>query len=245
MENESGHHLRKHQFFITPAHPCSYLPEREAVTLFLDPRETVSEALYGELTDLGFRRSGAHLYRPHCQSCSACVPVRIRVADFKPRRRQRRNLARNADLRLEIKPATFEPDIYALYERYIAARHRDGDMYPANVDQFRSFLLSSWANTAFYCAYARDASGAERLVSCAAMDRQANGYSAIYTFFDPNESERGLGVFSILSQIELCREQGLPYLYLGYWIKDSAKMSYKADYRPLEMLVNEHWIVLR
>ncbi len=240
MDKPGRDHLRKHQFFITPAHPCSYLEGREATTLFLDPRESVSEILYSDLTDLGFRRSGAHLYRPHCQGCSACVPVRIPVDTFELRRRHRRTLVKNRDLQVVLEPASFQPKYFDLYARYISERHRDGDMYPANSDQFKSFLLSSWAQTDFLCSYLDG-----KLVAVGALDRQAQGYSAIYTFFDPELDDRSLGVFSILQEIELCVEMGLPYLYLGYWIKDCQKMSYKTEYRPLELLVNERWITLR
>ena len=240
MDNEARNRLQSRQFFITPSHPCSYLPGREATTLFLDPREAVSETLYSDLTDLGFRRSGAHLYRPHCQDCSACVPVRIPVDQFRPRRSQRRVLSANSDLDVRVEPASFQPKYFDLYERYISERHRDGDMYPANADQFRSFLLSPWANTEFLCLYQ-----GSRLVSVGAMDRQVNGFSAIYTFFDSSLERRSLGVYSILKQIELCQQHGLDYLYLGYWIKDCQKMSYKTDYRPLELLVKDRWVRLR
>ena len=215
MDKPGRDHLRKHQFFITPAHPCSYLPGREATTLFRDPRESVSEVLYSDLTDLGFRRSGAHLYRPHCQGCSACVPVRIPVDTFELKRRHRRTLKKNRDLKVVLEPASFQPKYFELYQRYISERHRDGDMYPANADQFKSFLLSPWARTQFLCSYLDN-----KLVAVGALDHQAQGFSAIYTFFDPDLDERSLGVFSILQEIELCVEMGLPYLYLGYWIKD-------------------------
>jgi arginine-tRNA-protein transferase len=240
MKQEGRDKLRNHQFFITPSHPCSYLAAREATTLFLDPREAVSEDLYSDLTDLGFRRSGAHLYRPHCESCSACVPVRIPVQDFSARRRHRRVNKRNADLKVRIEPASLQPKYFSLYERYISARHRDGDMFPANADQFRSFLLSPWARTEFLCLYL-----GPRLISVGAIDRQKNGFSAIYTFFDPELDDRSLGVYSVLQQIELCKRRTSPYLYLGYWVKDCQKMSYKTDYRPLELLVNDRWVTLR
>src|SRR5262245_52001231 len=123
MQDELG----TKQFYLTPSHPCSYLPRRQAQTLFLDPRETVTPVLYESLTQQGFRRSGSHLYRPHCRTCQACIPSRIPVADFAPRRKQRRVAASNTDLRVEVVPASFDPRTYDLYARYIAARHRDGD----------------------------------------------------------------------------------------------------------------------
>lgn len=233
MQDELG----KKQFFITPGHPCSYLPRRQAHTLFLDPRDTITPETYQLLTEQGFRRSGGHLYRPHCRNCQACVPTRIPVAEFAPRRRQRRTARRNEDLTVQVHRATYAARFYALYERYIAGRHVDGDMYPPSRDQFRSFLLSQWSDTLFVCSYLED-----QLVAVAVTDRQPRALSAIYTFFDPDMPERSLGVWSVLQQIELARHQGIPYLYLGYWIRDSDKMRYKTDYRPVELFVNGRWV---
>ncbi len=235
MQDELG----KKQFYITPSHPCSYLPHRDANTLFLDPRETITPDAYQALSEQGFRRSGGHLYRPHCRSCQACIPSRVPVATFAAKRRQKRVLARNEDLRIEIRPAAFSAATYRLYARYIARRHGDGDMYPPSEDQFRSFLLSQWSDTLFVCSYRN-----EDLIAVAVTDRQPRGLSAIYTFFEPDESRRSLGVWSILQQIELARQLDLPYLYLGYWIRDSSKMRYKTDYRPVELFVNGRWITV-
>jgi len=236
MQDELGNR----QFFVTPAHECSYLPRRQANTLFLDPRDTITPALYQSLTQYGFRRSGGHLYRPHCQNCQACVPTRIPVESFTPRRSQRRVLKRNQDLVVRLEDAAFSQRYYRLYTHYIASRHQDGDMFPPSTDQFRSFLLSQWSDTLFVCSYLQD-----ELVAVAVTDRQHAGLSAIYTFFDPDHSDRSLGVFSVLNQLALCRQLDLPYLYLGYWIKDSAKMRYKIDYRPVELYTNNRWVLVK
>jgi len=228
------------QFFLTPTHPCSYLDDQpSAQTLFFDPRAIVTHEIYQTLTDQGFRRSGSHLYRPHCSTCNACIPIRIPTALFKPRRSQRRVLKRNQDLHLRLEEATFSPRHYHLYERYVSLRHADGDMYPASEDQYRSFLLSTWSNSLFMCLYDED-----HLLSVAVIDQQAHGLSAIYTFFEPNETSRSLGVLSILKQIELCQQLELPYLYLGYWIKECDKMSYKTQYRPAQLFVNNRWVAI-
>jgi arginine-tRNA-protein transferase len=227
------------QFFLTPKHPCSYLNRNNAQTLFFDPRVVITEEIYQSLTDQGFRRSGSHLYRPHCGACNACIPTRLPVDQFQPRRSQRRVLKRNADVHLRVEEATFSRRHYHLYERYISLRHADGDMYPASEDQYRSFLLSPWSNSMFVSLYA-----GERLLSVAVTDKQPQGLSAIYTFFEPNEHARSLGVLSILKQIELCQELELPYLYLGYWIKDCDKMSYKTQYRPTELFINNRWVAI-
>lgn len=233
------HELGKKQFFITPAHACSYLPEREANTLFLDPRDTITPATYQTLTEQGFRRSGSHLYRPHCAGCQACIPARVPVATFRPRRRQRRVLARNADLTVELKPAVYSHEYYELYGKYITGRHRDGDMYPPSAAQFRSFLLSQWSETLFVCLYL-----GKTLLAVAVTDQQEGGFSAIYTFFDSDFPARSLGVMSILKQIELCQKLELPYVYLGYWIRDSEKMRYKTEYRPVELFISGRWITV-
>ncbi len=234
MKNEE---LTDKQFYLTPSHPCSYLPDRSARTLFLDPREAVSQKLYSGLSSVGFRRSGGHLYRPHCESCHACVPVRVPVRDFHWSRRFRRVARANADLRVEFQPPVCSATVFDLYARYIEGRHWNGDMYPPSEDQFRSFLLSSWSETSFLTLHA----GSD-LVGVAVTDTMEDGLSAIYTFFDPKLSARSLGVYAVLSQIRQCEALDLPYLYLGYWIRDAAKMRYKTDYRPVELLVNNRWV---
>ena len=229
-------HQEQIQFFLTPPHPCSYLARNDAQTLFVDPRRIISSDLYQTLTDRGFRRSGSHVYQPRCNPCSACVATRIPVEEFRSRRTQRRVIKNNQDLRLEIEDARFSRRHYNLYARYISLRHADGDMYPASEDQFRSFLLSPWSASFFICLYQ-----GQKLLSVAVTDQQPSGLSAIYTFFEPNEERRSLGVLSILQQIEVCRTLELPYLYLGYWVRDCAKMAYKTDFRPTELYQNNHW----
>ncbi len=231
--------LRDKQFFLTPPHSCSYLENRSARTLFLDPRDVITASTYGALTRAGFRRSGGHLYRPYCEDCGACVPTRVPVETFRYSRRFRRILRANSDVSVTLREAVFSERYYDLYAAYISTRHADGDMYPPNVEQFRSFLLSSWSNSAFLVLEERG-----RLIGVAVVDRVPDGLSAIYTFFDPDLSSRSLGVFAVLSEIEHCRRNALPYLYLGYWIRGSAKMRYKTDYRPIELLVRNRWVLL-
>ena len=235
MKDELG----KRQFFITPEHPCSYLPDRSAATLFLDPRDTITAGLYQQLADLGFRRSGGHLYRPHCETCQACIPTRVDVAAFKPRRSQRRVLKRNADLEIHLEPAAYSDEHYDLYARYVETRHGEGDMYPPTREQFRSFLLSTWSDTRFLTLTLDG-----EMVCVAVTDQQQEGLSSVYTFFDPELADRSLGVMAILTQLELARGLGLPYLYLGYWIRDSSKMRYKTEYRPLQLFTNGRWLTL-
>ncbi|MFN3587131.1 MAG: arginyltransferase [Moraxellaceae bacterium] len=228
------------KFFSTTAHACSYLPGEQAITLFADPKSRMDRRVYTELSDLGFRRSGNYVYRPHCATCQACVPVRIPVATFRPNRQQSRVWKRNHDLRVVARDGSFREAHYALYERYIAARHHDGDMYPPSAEQYASFLTSDWSDTCFYEFHA-----GEKLVAVAVCDVMENGLSAVYTFYDPEEERRSLGTYAILWQIEEARRIGLPSLYLGYWIKNSRKMNYKIGFRPIELLINNEWLTAR
>lgn len=211
-----------------------------ATTLFIDPDTEIDQKIYSALSDLGFRRSGKHLYRPHCQHCSACISTRIVVQDFIPKRRHRRIWKANRDLSVTITSDIRGAEYYALYERYIAERHSDGDMYPASREQYESFLSNEWKLTDYLVF--NDNNGP---VAVAVTDRLTSGLSAIYTFYDPSLNQRSLGVFAILWQIEQARRLDLPYVYLGYWIKQSQKMNYKIDYRPTQLLVNDNWLTLR
>ncbi len=231
--------LRDLKVYTTYPHSCSYLPEQEATTLFVDPRTPMSGTLYSQLSLLGFRRSGSHLYRPNCGSCSACIPARVPVKRFEAKRTQRRTFKRNADLSVVELEDINSDEIFSLYRRYIEARHHDGDMYPPSRDQYQSFLSSEWGVTRFY-GFMLDG----ELVGVAVADQLDDGLSAIYTFYDPELQERSLGTFAVLWQIECTKELGLDYLYLGYWIKECQKMAYKIQYRPLELYINGSWVEL-
>jgi arginyl-tRNA--protein-N-Asp/Glu arginylyltransferase len=228
--------LARLKFFATQPHPCSYLPEEQATTLFLDPSQPMDEMVYAELSELGFRRSGDHLYRPHCQRCNACLPARVPVDAFTPDRQQRRILKRNADLQVNCVRPAFSDEYYELYSRYILQRHADGDMYPPDPEQFATFLVRDLAFAHFY-----EFRSEGKLMAVAATDRLPNGLSAVYTFYDPHDQRRSLGRYAILWQIGEARRLGLAALYLGYWIKSCRKMNYKTQYRPIELFVNQRW----
>lgn len=231
--------LSELRFFKTSAHECSYLPDREATTLFVDPLAEVDTRLYTELSAAGFRRSGEHIYKPYCEGCNACIPVRVPVHEFTLARRQKRNLKANQDVVVKTQTPYFNEAYYAVYERYIAERHSDGDMYPATREQFQSFLVNGRSEAIFFEMIID-----RQLVGVAVVDQLHDGLSAIYTFFDPDFLNRGLGSFAVLWIIEEAKRRGLPNVYLGYWIKQCQKMSYKIDYRPLEIFINNHWIPL-
>ncbi len=229
--------MRTLVFYATPEHPCSYLNDRLATTMFVDPKTDVDQSLYTRLSQLGFRRSGHHYYKPRCNGCNACIPVRIPVDKFEPSRSQYRTWKKNQDLQVTRCEPRFRQDHFALYQRYINERHHDGDMFPPTLDQYESFLLESRRETQFV-----EFRHQSRLLAIAVTDTTQDGLSSIYTFFDPSETRRALGVFGILWQIEEARNRQLPYLYLGYWIRNCNKMSYKTNYRPIEVLVRDNWV---
>lgn len=230
--------LQTLRFFATPEHECSYLENEKARTLFVDPQAEIDAEIYAQLADMGFRRSGSHIYRPHCVTCDACISVRIPAYEFQISKSQKRIWSRNRDLQIETISPTLTDEIYQLYERYITERHADGDMYPASPGQFASFLADSTQKSWFHLM--RNADG--KLLGVAVSDSLLQGQSAVYTFYDPNEEQRSLGTFAVLWQLMQLREQGGGYLYLGYWVKQCRKMNYKARFYPLEKLEQGVWI---
>ncbi|HHH45413.1 MAG TPA: arginyltransferase [Thiotrichales bacterium] len=223
--------------FRGPGTPCSYLPGRESTSEWVDPA-ILGQALYDRLIELGFRRSGDHVYRPACLGCRACVPVRIPVDRFRPSRRDRRCRRRNADLASRFVEPRFTDEYFALYSRYLAARHPGGGMDDPDPEDFLEFLTSDWSDTRFLEIRAPDG----RLMAVAVTDLLDQGFSAVYTFYEPEEPSRGLGNFAILEQIRLAREQELPWLYLGYWIEGSARMAYKARFLPQQRRLGNRWV---
>jgi leucyl-tRNA---protein transferase len=231
--------LSQLKLFATQPHPCSYIDGQEATTVFVDPEAAIDTHVYSQLSLLGFRRSGSHLYRPQCAACQACISCRIPVAHYKPNRSQKRCWANNKDIDLQIVTSISTLEHFNLYARYIEGRHQDGDMYPPSEDQYKAFLTSEWGATQFI-----EFRLLERLIGVAVCDKLEDGLSAVYTFYDPDLDERSLGKFAILAQIEMASQMQLQYVYLGYWIKQCNKMNYKTDYRPLELLINRRWMRL-
>ena len=228
------------RLFRTSPHPCSYKDSEQAATVFVDPDLVIDKALNSKLSDLGYRRSGAHLYRPDCDFCQACISCRVPVAEFQFNRSQRRILRRNESLRMVEKSDLTDEIAYDLYQRYINQRHLDGDMFPASLEQYEAFIKTKMVDTRFFLFYEQD-----ELLAVSVVDFLEQGLSAVYTFFDPDQSQRSLGNFAILWQITKCQELGLPYLFLGYWIKGCGKMEYKSKFRPLEMMINGRWVLVK
>ncbi len=227
-------------FYRSLPQACPYLPGREETLVLSDPAEAIGAERYSFLLQEGFRRNGAVAYRPDCRHCQACLSVRVPVGDFRPNRSQKRNLRRNADLRLELRPAQWEAEAEALFLRYLRHRHPGGGMDNQGERLYREMMEErGGVETVLLQSFLGD-----RLVAVALTDVLAAGCSAVYTFYEPDLPRRGLGTWSILAQLHWTARLGLPYLYLGYWIADSKKMAYKRQFQPLEAYTQGTWQVL-
>lgn len=224
------------RFSITPEHDCSYLDNHKAITLFVDPNYPVNMNQYSALAKLGFRRSGEHVYRPHCSDCGLCIPVRLPVDEFKPARSQRRNKNLNNDLIMSVKDAVFNNEHYDLYRKYMKGRHAGGGMDNDEPESYETLIKANWSSSKLL-EFRLD----HKLMMVAVIDLFDDGVSAVYTFFDPGFSNRGLGVYGILSEIEYVKSLQLDWLYLGYWNPKTNKMSYKANYQPIEFFDGQEW----
>jgi arginine-tRNA-protein transferase len=228
--------LKDLKLYTTSEHDCSYLDGKKARTLFVDPEFSIDKEFHTRLNEIGFRRSGAHLYRPHCENCEQCVPCRIVVNEFEPNSRFRRVMNKNNDLVVNPVASIASNEHFNLYEAYINDRHNDGDMYPPSREQYQSFLLTRRPDTLYLEIRQQD-----KLVGVMICDRLLNALSAVFTFYDPSLAKRSLGTFAILWQIEAAKRLKLAHLYLGYWIKDCKKMNYKSQYQPYELLYPGGW----
>ncbi len=229
--------IHRIRLLVSREHDCGYLPQRTARSAFVDPALRLNPAYYGKLLEQGFRRSGNHVYRPLCRGCAACLPVRIAVADFRADRSQRRCLRLNTDLKMTGVDRLGD-EHYALYSTYLRARHPNGGMDPNDAGAFHRFLDAPWSQTLFL-----EFRQQQRLLALAVVDQVPHGLSAVYTFFDPTQPQRGLGSYAILRQIEVARDAGLDYVYLGYWVAESRKMDYKRRFRPLQVMGVGGWQV--
>ncbi|OWJ80564.1 MULTISPECIES: arginyltransferase [Haematobacter] len=231
------------QFYVTAPQPCPYLDGRMERKLFTALQGDQAERLNDALSKQGFRRSQNVLYRPSCTECSACYSARIRVADFTPSKSQKRALRRNADLRREATSPWATEEQFALFRRYLDSRHSDGGMADMDVLEFAAMIEETPIRSRLveYSADPEPGERRRRLTAVCLTDILDDGVSMVYSFYEPARISDSLGTYVILDHVEIAREAGLPYVYLGYWVPGSRKMGYKANFDALEVYIGGRW----
>jgi arginine-tRNA-protein transferase len=230
--------LHKLQFYVTTGYKCGYLPNKLAQSLIASPQHLIDANVYSELIQQGFRRSGKFAYRPHCEHCQECIPVRVVLRDFSANRSQKRAYKQLKNLNATILPVAFHEEHYALYADYQKARHvnEEDNVEQDDAEQYRNFLCQTNVESVLVEFREND-----ELKMVSVIDMVFDGISAVYTFYNPADTKASFGTYNVLWQIEWAKSLNLPYLYLGYWIKDSRKMAYKQNYKPLEKLIAGEW----
>lgn len=229
------------QFRHSSAMPCPYLRGRVERQLYAELGGPAPREVFRRLSLAGFRRSHHIVYRPACPGCNACVPVRVDAANFCWTKAWRRIQRRNADLQAEDVGLHITDEQYRLFRRYVRSRHGEGDMAAMDRRDYSAMVLSSPIDTGLFEFRDRDGT----LIAACLTDHMPDGLSAVYSFFDPDQGQRSLGSFMVLWLIEEARRRGLPHVYLGFWVQNSPKMSYKARFRPLQAFGSDGWRLLR
>ena len=233
------------QFYLTAPSPCPYLSGQEERKVFTHLVGERAAELNDLLTHGGFRRSQSIAYRPACETCRACVSVRVVTADFKPSRNMRRIAERNADITGEMRASTPTSEQYSVFRAYLDARHHDGGMADMTVLDYAMMIEDSHVDTRLV-EYRQKPDGGNghglgQLLAVALTDVLSDGLSMVYSFFEPGQGNRSLGTFMILDHIERAKRMGLDYVYLGYWVQGSRKMDYKSRFLPQERLMPAGW----
>jgi len=228
-------------FYLSTEQSCSYLTQ-QSTTIFLDPEFEPDMHFYQLLLENGFRRSGSHVYKPHCNTCNACLSVRIDIKAFLAKKSQRRCIKKNNDVNIQFHPAIFSQQHFQLYQQYLDYRHKNAGMDNPSPEQYEDFVFSNWCETE--CIELRLPQENNRLLAVAITDVLPNALSSVYTFFscEPADQARSIGTYAILSQIEVAKQRELDWVYLGYWIKENAKMHYKDQFQPAEYFKNGKWL---
>lgn len=239
MTSPADSALQKIQFYVTAPYTCSYLSNQLAQSIIATPQHLVDGHQYSGLIQQGFRRSGKFVYRPHCENCNACIPVRLPVGDFQETRSQKRAYKQHGDLVANIAPLSFDEAHFELYKAYQIARH-EGNEHDETAEQYRNFLVQSNVDSLFVSF---TLNGIVKIVSV--VDIVEDGVSAVYTFYDTTNTKASYGTYSIMWLIDWCKQLKLPYLYLGYWIKNSPKMAYKENFTPQEALIDGEWLKIK
>jgi len=239
MTSPADSALHKIQFYVTAPYTCSYLSNQLAQSIIATPQHLVDGYQYSGLIQQGFRRSGKFVYRPHCENCNACIPVRLPVTDFRASRSQKRAYKQHQHLEAIVSTLSFDEAYFALYKAYQIARH-EGNAQEETAEQYRNFLVQSNVESLFISF---TLNGVLKIVSV--VDIVEDGVSAVYTFYDTADTKASYGTYSIMWLIDWCKQLKLPYLYLGYWIKNSQKMAYKENFGPQEALIDGEWLKIK
>lgn len=230
------------QFYVTAPQPCPYLEGRMERKLFTALQGESADKLNDSLSQQGFRRSQNVLYRPSCAECSACLSARISVEDYAPSRSQKRTSRRNSDVERRATSPWASEDQYELFRTYLDSRHADGGMADMDVFEFAAMIEETpiRSRVVEYLDPARSG-----LIGVSLTDVLSDGLSMVYSFYAPDEPKRSLGTYMILDHIEIARDAGLPYVYLGYWVPGSQKMGYKSNFSGLEVYIGGRWQKVR